>query len=285
MARVAFDPVTMTKALALATKHLGIDNWSKGALQPLQGMLQEAMRMHGDNLLGRVDLPAMASTSADALNQLLEDNGFGRLIEPFDGTTCIGIVTLIKIATEWLLGPANTVEIETERGLMKGFALPKEGVRVYQLTGLPGAHLLELRTLSEDTAWLLTGVELPQSKDALFALVQKAYTAYRTQVPYAGVHVPVFKFNQISPLPELIGMVGTASTAQWTITQAKQQLYVDMNPLGVEAGAASTLVVYRSFSFETPFKVNQPAVGFFTREGIPMPLIAYCMEWNDFQSV
>ena len=213
MARIAFDAVTMAKALALATKDLGIRSWSNDALQPLQGLLLEAMRTHSDSLLDRADLPAMASTSADTLNQLLE-----------------------------------------------------------------------LLTTSEDIAWLLTGVELPQSKDALIALVQKAHTAYRMKVQYDGAHVPQFKFNQISPIPELIGMVGTAETAQWTITQAKQQLYVDMNPLGVEAGAASAMVVYRSFSIAVPFKVDKPAVCFFTRTGIDMPMIACCMEWNDFQS-
>ncbi len=290
----ALDVVTIMHALSVLGEKLKVKQWH--AANPQQARILN-LAEHVEELAKVTGLDALASTSYVDLNSFLTDRRFEPMIQPFDPSLSLGVVSVLDKLVQWLRGPGQIVDIYTERGEKKGFELPRDGVNIYEVTLSPGSYLLELLTKSDDTLWLfvhedlsLEGLDMVKlAFDVMSLPRQISGTRYfgASTPQFAGAQVPMLDFSVKPDLDWLLGAEAETERHHYTIDQAGQQLKMRMDETGARVKVATYAVATLRGGSPKPriFKVDRPFYGWWTQKGLEhLPMAVFFASWDKLGS-
>lgn len=283
MSSQALDVTTIMHALRTLEAE-DIVGWK--AVNESQLHLFKWMEQHGCELDRINGLDALASTDYQALNAFLAKRKFQIQFSPFPPRD-IGVVSVLDKQVRWQDNRGKNYPIHTEMGIVPGFRL-SVGANVYKLDDFVDAHLVELKTTSEDTLWLAVGLEpglsgIRMVRHAL-ALMN---TAPRGNVTLSYDFVAVPKVD-LDVQPDISWMAGAISLkpAGYAISQALQQLKLRMNETGARVKAATAMSVMRGMvrqRHEQAFVINKPFYGWWVQEGVSFPMGVFFADWDSLK--
>lgn len=251
-----------------------------------QAQLIQWMEKYGCDLDRITGLDALASTDYQALNVFLAKRKFEIQFSPFPPRD-IGVVSVLDKQVRWQDNRGKNYPIRTEKGIVPGFRL-SVGANVYKLADFVDAHLVELKTASEDTLWIADGLEPGLSGIQMVRhTLAIMNTASRGNVTLSYDFVAVPKVD-LDVEPDISWMKDAISVnpAGYTITQALQQLKLRMNETGARVKAATAMSVMRGMvrqRHEQAFVINKPFYGWWVQEGVSFPIGVFFADWDSFK--
>lgn len=298
----ALDIFTIMHALDQLDQKLTLTGWVHK--NPQQEKLFELLEKYRDQLATVTGVESLASNLYQELNDFLKAHKFDPMVQPFDPTQGFGVVSILDKLVQWLHGAGTKVQIRTQQGDRPGFALPKEGVNVYNVGGasdVSDTHLLEVLTKSGDTLWLyvlpkkstevfgnLDLVELPMAVMAAHRSIpmrESFFDSKKKVEVYAGAHIPMIDFDVKPDLDWLLNAeTTTAGGDYYYITQAVQQFKFRMDETGARVKVATVIAVMRGVSDDPrPYILDRPFYGWFTQAGIDLPMAAFYADLDSFK--
>jgi hypothetical protein len=293
MATRALDVVTVFHALITLGDRIGAKRWD--AVNDEQARVLAMLDTHRESIARITGLDALASNLYQELNKFLTDRKFAPMVDPFDPSDNIGVVSVLDKLVKWLSGPGEVIEIPSANGKLPGFKLPAQGVRVYSVAGYDESYLVELLTKSHDTLWLFTNPDQTLDGLDLVRLSMEVMSRRRAIASlgrmgggtprFAGAQIPMVDFDIHPDLGWLLGACATTEKqGAWTIVQAKQQFKMRMDETGARVKVATALVGFRcAIPRSVPFVVDRPFYGWWTQKGIDLPMAAFFADWDSLK--
>ncbi len=297
MATRALDVVTIMHALSVLDGELKTKGWDADG-ELAQELFVSWMETYKDQIASVKGLKAKASNLYEVLNAYLVEHKFDPMIDPFEPSDHLGVVSILDKLVNWQSGPGEVIQIQTSGGPKPGFELPASDVNVYYVDGYPGSHLLELKTKTRDTLWLFVHGDKSIEGLALAKLSMDVMGRKRTipfvganhgvtQLTFGSAHVPMIDFDIKPDISWLKGLFTQTEDGHfYVIDQAKQQFKMRMDETGARVKVATALVAKRlSMPTREPaiFVVDQPFYGWWTQKGTSLPMAAFFADWDSMK--
>lgn len=290
----ALDVVTIIHALSVLSDEIASTKWT--TYNSEQAQIFAWMEEHRD-LLGRLTgIDAKASRFWQELNQYLVERNFDPMVKEFDPSLGIGVVSVLDKMVNWLYGPGDLVELDTDVGVRPGFELPPRGVNIYQVEGYEESYLLELLTKSSDTLWLFLHPDLTLEGLDMVRLSMDVMGRQRSTPMhesfwggsgpiFAGARVPMLDFNLKPNIEFLVGAQTRGADGTYSITQASQQYKLRMDEIGARVKAATVVTASRGLSIERMvFELDSPFYGWWTQNRLEQfPMAAFFAGYDSFR--
>lgn len=237
----ALDVVTIGHAFSVLDATLRSIGWQPRNEQ--QAWFFEWYKKNREKIARIKGLEALASQYYEKLNEFLVAHKSDPMVDPFDPSRGLGVVSILDKLVHWLNGPGALVDIRGTNGAtLPGFELPKTGVNIFEVAGYPGSYLLELLTQSDDTLWLfvhgntsLDGLDLvrlsldvmsPSRKTPMSTGFHSRSSGYPT---FAGAQIPMLDFNIKPKLDWLLGADTYTELGDYFFVDQAAQLYCTPN--------------------------------------------------------
>jgi len=260
------DLTTMVHAIQHLSEVMGLRGFQRSTRE--QSDFLSYFLRYKERIAKLAGLEALASPSADVLNDFLEARGFDRM---FGDVTGLGVASVLDMLLEWLgeVSPTTIYRHDPQAplGLSKysAFKIIGNGVDIFSVDGYE--HPLAcLYSWTGDKLWLMRSDE-PESGIKMALDAQKMLNApRRLDLEWtAGAIVPDLEINTKPDISWLKGFSFTGPIGSpHAVTDSFQQYKLRVNREGARVKVATGVSV-RSAGGPKPYVFDEPFIGFFTQ--------------------
>lgn len=282
----AFGTLTIVKALESAEAFIGHGNLTWNAKNAIQQKLTNRFAAIRRSLPIIPTLKGWAGKTAEELNQILAEHGFGIRLNPWpdDGNT-FGVVAINDFTVQWLVVGQTKEEWGDRNITINGkpaFRLKHDaGVEYLQAAGHHDL-VIKIPTQTGDKVYItkydrsLAGFELLETIEGLRVNLTPARRAY-----YEGVNIPMVKMGHNVDISWIVGLWTQAGVDTWRVAQALQEVKFGMNQFGARVKEATAVAVTRGMP--SYYDVDGPFLIWIERQGVPVPLFSAHVTESDWK--
>jgi len=251
---LAVSPFTMPAALAAADEILGNPTWLGLPGNAAQAAWLESFRRRADLAAAMPEIHRNATSSAAAHVAWLKSEGWEAQITqgtPFD----LFLASTLNIVAKWHTIGRAYKEKDVDRVILKKGATASAG---------PGRPVVEVATQHPSFTFHFQQVVVPPPSLAglmTYALDMVGQSARES----VSLDFPMVDLCVRNDAKYMIGL----HAGENEVTQAAEQLRLELNEVGGRASAAAEIAVTRSVHFTRTVKIDGPFVVAISRNGAP----------------